>query len=83
MKVTIYSAPWCAFCKVEKQWLDKLGVKYSEVNIEEDEKAREYLGTLELQGVPVTVIEKSDSKITEVIHGFDRVRLSEALGLDK
>jgi glutaredoxin len=24
--VIIYSAPWCAFCKTEKQYLEHLGV---------------------------------------------------------
>ena len=41
--VTVYSTPWCAFCKTEKQWLDSLGVQYVTKDIEEDESAKEEL----------------------------------------
>jgi len=81
MKVLIYTTPLCAFCKTEKQWLDSLGIAYDTVDINEDEKAMEFMRTLEHTGVPVTVIENGDDK--QVIHGFDRPRLSLALGLDK
>lgn len=74
--VTVYSTTWCAFCKTEKQWLDKLGVHYEAKNIEEDEAAKEEL--LEkiggnFQGVPVTDIGG------EMILGFDRPKLQAAL----
>lgn len=74
--VTVYSTTWCAFCATEKQWLDKLGVKYISKNIEEDEAAKEEL--LEklggnFQGVPVTDI------AGEMILGFNRPALQEAL----
>lgn len=74
--VTVYSTTWCAFCATEKQWLDKLGVKYVSKNIEEDEAAKEEL--LEklggnFQGVPVTDI------AGEMILGFNRPALQTAL----
>ena len=28
-QVIVYSAAWCAYCKTEKEYLDKLGVKYT------------------------------------------------------
>jgi len=74
--VTVYSTTWCAFCKTEKQWLDKLGVKYISKNIEEDEAAnKELLEKLggNFQGVPVTDI------AGEIILGFDRPKLQKAL----
>lgn len=73
--VTIYSTTWCAFCKTEKQWMDKLGVKYISKNIEEDKDAeKELLDKLggNFQGVPVTDI------AGEIILGFDRPRLQAA-----
>lgn len=75
-QVTIYSTTWCAFCATEKQWMDKLGVKYVAKNIEEDEAAKDEL--LEklggnFQGVPVTDI------AGEIILGFDRPKLQSAL----
>ncbi len=73
--VTIYSTNWCAFCATEKQWMDKLGVKYISKNIEEDKDAeKELLDKLggNFQGVPVTDV------AGEIILGFDRPRLQAA-----
>lgn len=78
--VTIYSTTWCAFCATEKQWLDKLGVKYISKNIEEDDDAnKELLDKLggNFQGVPVTDI------AGEMILGFNRPALQEALEKNK
>ncbi len=77
MKVTIYHTTNCAFCKVEMEWLDKLGIHYNHINIEEDEEARTYLAMLGIQGVPVTVIHNDDI----VIKGFNRKALIKALSI--
>lgn len=74
--VTIYSTPWCAFCKTEKQWLDSLGVSYVSKDIEEDPSAKEELLEKlggQFQGVPTTDIGG------EMIVGFDRPKLQAAL----
>lgn len=74
--VTIYTTTFCAFCATEKQWLDKLGVKYVAKNIEEEEGAQdELLAKLggNFQGVPVTDIGG------EMILGFNRPALQAAL----
>jgi len=74
--VTIYTTTFCAFCATEKQWLDKLGVKYVAKNIEEDDAAKdELLDKLggNFQGVPVTDI------AGEMILGFNRPALQSAL----
>lgn len=75
-KVTIYSTTWCAFCKTEKQYLDKLGVAYVEKDIEADKDAYNELmgkngGTF--QGVPVTDIDG------ELVLGFDRAKIDTLL----
>ena len=75
-KVIVYSTTWCAFCNTEKQWLDKLGVKYISKNIEEDDAAnKELLEKLggNFQGVPVTDI------AGEMVLGFNRPALQSAL----
>jgi len=72
--VTIYSAPWCAFCKTEKQYLDKLGVAYTVKDIEEDNGALEEL--IEKSGqksVPVTDIDGV------IVRGLDRIKIDAAL----
>lgn len=74
--VTVYSTPWCAFCRTEKQWLDSLGVSYVAKDIEEDASAKqELLAKLggQFQGVPTTDIGG------EMIVGFDRPKLQAAL----
>ena len=34
-KVIIYSTTWCAFCKTEEQYLERLGVSYIKKDVEE------------------------------------------------
>ena len=71
-QITIYSTPWCAFCKTEKQYLDKLGFAYVEKDIEADKAAYEELMAKNggnFQGVPVTDISG------EIILGFDRAKI--------
>lgn len=76
-KVTIYSTTWCAFCKTEKQYLDKLGVKFVEKDIETDQAAYEELmsksGDSGYRGVPVTDIDG------ELVLGFDRPKIDALL----
>lgn len=75
-QVIIYSTTWCAFCKTEKQYLDRLGVSYVEKDIEADKEAYNELmskngGTF--QGVPVTDI------AGELVLGFDRAKIDSIL----
>lgn len=72
--VTIYSAPWCAFCKTEKQYLEHLGVEFVVRDIEEDEGAMEELVEKSgQQSVPVTDIDGI------IIRGFDRAKIDATL----
>jgi glutaredoxin-like YruB-family protein len=75
-KVTIYSTTWCAFCKTEMQYLDKLGVKYNEKDIEADKEAYDELMSKSggnFRGVPVTDIDG------DLVLGFDRPKIDELL----
>ncbi|HSD56206.1 MAG TPA: glutaredoxin family protein [Candidatus Saccharimonadales bacterium] len=73
-KITIYSADWCAFCHAAKDYLDKLGVKYTEKNVEEDVSfAQEAVQKSGQTGIPVIDI---DGKI---IIGFDRPKIDAEL----
>lgn len=68
-KVIIYSTTWCAFCKTEKQYLEKLGVPFVEKDVEVDKEAYEELMAKSdggYQGVPVTDI------AGEMVLGFNR-----------
>ncbi len=75
-QVTVYSTTWCAFCKTEKQYLDKLGVKYVAKDIEADTAAYEELMKKSggaYQGVPVTDIAGT------LVLGFDRAKLDSVM----
>lgn len=72
--VTIYSATWCAFCHAAKQYLDKLGVKYTDKDVESDMQAGlEAVTKSGQRGIPVLDIGG------DIIVGFDRPRIDAAL----
>lgn len=75
-KVIIYSTPWCAFCKTEKQYLEHLGVEFVTKDIElEPEALKEYEEKVQgkTTSVPVTDIDG------ELVFGFDRKKIDELL----
>lgn len=76
--VTIYSASWCAFCHMAKHYLDGLGVKYKDIDVEHDAAAAvELVKKTGQAGIPV--LEIGDS----VIIGFDRPKIDTALRENK
>lgn len=76
--VTIYSADWCAFCHAAMDYLDKLGVKYTEKNVEEkQEYAREAVEKSNQTGIPVLDIDGT------IVVGFDRPKIDAALKAKK
>ena len=74
--VTVYSTPWCAYCKKAKEYFTAHGISYSEKDVVADEKARDEMISKSGQlGVPVIDI---DGKI---VVGFDQERLALILHL--
>ena len=72
--VTIYSADWCAFCHAAKDYLDKLGVKYTDKDVEHDAVAlQESVDKSGQRGIPVLDINGT------IIVGFDRPKIDAAL----
>lgn len=72
--VKIYSTSWCAYCRTVKEYLDKLGVPFLDIDIEQDQKAAQYImNKTHSAGVPQ--IEIGD----QVVVGFDRPRIDAAL----
>jgi glutaredoxin 3 len=79
--VTVYSTTTCPYCKIEKQWLDKNDIKYENIFVDENEAEAEVMIKKSGQmGVPVTVIAVDGGK-DKVIIGFDKPKLTEALGI--
>lgn len=65
--VTVYSTPWCGFCHMAKAYFDKLGVKYTDVDVESDPHAgMEAVQKSGQMGVPVIDIDGT------IIVGFNR-----------
>jgi len=80
-QVKIYSTTWCGFCKAQKRFLDDKGVKYEDVNVEDDqEQAREMIRLSGQMGVPFTVITHDDGSKIGIL-GFDQPRLVRELGI--
>jgi glutaredoxin 3 len=76
--VIIYSASWCAFCHMAKQYLTGLKVPYKEIDVEHDQKAAmELVQKTGQAGIPVIEIGE------ETIIGFDRPRIDSALRANK
>lgn len=73
-KVTIYSAGWCAFCHAAKDYLDKLGVKYDDRDVESNmQYATEAVSKSGQTGIPVLDIDGT------IVIGFDRPKIDTAL----
>jgi len=74
--VTIYTTPTCSFCKMAKEFFQEKGVEYSEKYVSTDTAAQqEMIEKSGQMGVPVILIND------EALVGFDKEKLSEALGL--
>jgi glutaredoxin 3 len=72
--VIVYSASWCAFCRSAKDYLNKLGVKYTEKDVEKDPgAAKETIDKSNQMGIPVLDIDGT------IIVGFDRPKIDSAL----
>ena len=73
-KVIVYSATWCAFCHAAKDYFDKIGVKYTDKDVEEDPKAGdESVEKSGQRGIPVIDIDG------DIIVGFDRPKIDASL----
>jgi glutaredoxin-like YruB-family protein len=72
--VTVYSAEWCAFCHAAKEYLDKLGVTYTDKDVDHDASAlQESVDKSGQRGIPVLDINGT------IIVGFDRPKIDFAL----
>lgn len=76
--LTMYTTTWCAFCKRLKSQLAREGIEISEINIEEDESAAEYVMSVNggFQTVP-TVVFPDGSAMTNPSVAQVRQRLHE------
>ena len=70
MEIKVYGAEWCPFCVKEKKFLEEKKVKFTYIDVSDDEETAKYIMNKTKQtGIPVTeIIENGKS---EFIIGFD------------
>ncbi|GAB4582771.1 glutaredoxin family protein [Nocardia sp. NPDC127526] len=77
-EIVLYGADWCGDCRRAKVWLKERGVAFTEIDVEQDEVARER--AVELAGgrknIPVIVVPGG-----AVLVEPTNAQLAEALGL--
>ncbi|POX39954.1 NrdH-redoxin [Streptomyces sp. Ru73] len=56
--VTMYSTTWCGYCRRLKGQMDREGIAYTEINIEQDPESAKYVETVNdgNQLVPTVVV---------------------------
>ena len=75
-KVTIYSTPYCVYCKIAKEFFKKNNIAYEERDVASDTTAQqEMIASSGQMGVPVIRIGE------RIIIGFDQPAIKEALGM--
>jgi len=75
-KVTVFTTTTCAYCPMVKKYLDKKGVAYDTVNLDEHpERQKEIYAKSGALTVPITLVEKED-KTEEVVIGYNLPRLA-------
>ena len=78
-KVEIYTSPTCHFCKDLKAFLDEKNIAYTEYDVSADEeKMKELRERSQQMGVPIVFIDEK-----EMIVGFDKEKITAALGISK
>lgn len=76
--VTIYTASWCGFCHMAKNYMDSLGIKYIAKDVEHEQgAAQEAVEKSGQMGIPVIDVNG------KIIIGFDRLSLDEAFKSNK
>ena len=74
--VSIYTTTTCTYCKQAKDLFKEKGIQYNEYDVGADaEKRKEMIEKTGQMGVPVITIGD------DVMVGFDRVAVLEALGM--
>lgn len=73
-KIILFSTPACVYCHTLKKYLEKKGVEFKEIDITEDEEAKEEMvKNTEQMGVPVLKVDD------QYIIGFDKKKIEELL----
>ena len=75
-KVRVFSTNSCPYCVTLKEFLKENNIEFEDIDVAQDEKAREEMITKSGQmGVPVVEIDN------EIVVGFDREKICQMLDI--
>ncbi len=78
MNIKIYSTPSCVYCKMAKEYFGSKNLKYTEVNVAEDDNEREEMVQKSGQlGVPVIDIDG------QIFVGFNKKEIENVVAAAK
>lgn len=81
MQVDIYTTPTCPYCKQTKTFFKENDVDYEEHDVaENNEAAQTMIEKSGQRGVPVTIVQDEEGE-EDIIVGFNKEKLEEALGV--
>ena len=73
-KVVVFSTPTCPHCRTAKRYLQQKGIRFTDVDVSQDERAaRDMVRISGQQGVPVITVNGRP------VVGFDRQKLDRML----
>jgi mycoredoxin len=77
MALTVYSTTWCGPCKRLKSQLAREGISFTEVDIERDPAAAEFVMSVNNgnQTVPTVVIDTPDGRVVRTNPSVREVKL--------
>jgi len=78
-KLTIYSTTWCPDCKATKQVLDKKGIPYEEIDVEQHPEAAKLVEKLNNGKRKVPTLVFDDGRYADNVSPFSRRKLEEIL----
>jgi len=80
--VTMYSTSWCGYCRRLKSQLDREGIAYSEINIEEDPASAKFVEKANggNQTVPTVLVVPAQGGSEVVMTNPSLAQVKQALG---
>ena len=73
IRITLYSTHNCPYCRQARQFLQQKGVRFQELNIQQNIRAQRTLAKMGARAVPVIMV--GDARVD----GFDKQRLERLL----
>ncbi|GAB2590533.1 mycoredoxin [Streptomyces capparidis] len=80
--VTMYSTTWCGYCRRLKSQMEREGIGYTEINIEQDPKSAEFVETVNggNQTVPTVVVTPAGGGAAVTMTNPSLAQVKQALG---